>query len=407
MTPSQTYPVAVGGTDLLAAWVDDRDAGTTGPDLYAQRVSPSGTRGIYFRIYATIAAGNGAFSAGGGRSWVAQGDSLRVQFAGTSGHHVDHVIVGATNFAAVPNYTFHAVTADSTLQAHFSNAPVGTQLAVPAGSYRAFSVPATLSPATISSLFASWMPYDPVRWRLGHYEADDSMYLDPSTTPALTTIVPGAGYWFIGLKDTTLTFSGTAVAESQFNLTMLGSTKNGRGWTQFGSPFRFPLAVSQLRVSPGPDVPISDAGNTATDPQVLEWNPGSSSYGAVSVLQPGRAYWLWRQSATGITLQFPCLWNPVATGGSSPRSRRSAIGRWRSARAPARARRVSCSAPRPSNRVAGTGSRRTRRPRGPVTPSGSSRVSPTGARTTAATRPSSVPTRRRSRGTSTRAPLRA
>ncbi len=318
VTPSQTYPVAVGGTDLLAAWVDNRDAGTTGPDLYAQRVSPSGTRGIYFRIYATIAAGNGAFSAGGGRSWVAQGDSLRVQFAGTSGHHVDHVIVGATNFAAVPNYTFHTVTADSTLQAHFSNAPVGTQLAVPAGSYRAFSVPATLSPATVSSLFASWMPYDPVRWRLGHYEADDSMYLDPSTTPALTTIVPGAGYWFIGLKDTTLTFSGTAVAESQFNLTMLGSTKNGRGWTQFGSPFRFPLAVSQLRVSPGPDVPISDAGNTATDPQVLEWNPGSSSYGAVSVLQPGRAYWLWRQSATGITLQFPCLWNPVATGGLEP-----------------------------------------------------------------------------------------
>lgn len=318
VTPAQTWPVAVPGSDLLTAWVDGRNAGSSGPDLYSQRVSPSGVTGTYFRINATIAAGSGAFSSGGGRSWVRQGDSLRVRFAGTSGQHVDHVVVGATSFAAVPNYTFHDVAADSTLQAHFSGAPIVSQDSAYAGQYRAFSVPATLSPATVAGQFANLMPYDPVRWRLGHYEADDSMYLDPSTTPALTSIVPGAGYWFIGLKDTLLSFSGTAVAETQFNLPMLGGPASGRGWTQFGSPFRFPVAVSQLRLSSGPDVPISDPGNTLTDPQVLEWKPATASYSAVSVLLPGRAYWLWRQSASALSLRFPFEWNPVATGGLEP-----------------------------------------------------------------------------------------
>lgn len=324
VTPAQTYPVPVPGADLLVAWIDGRNT-ATGPDLYAQRVSPSGVTGTYYRIFATVASGNGAFSAGGGRTWVRQGDVLSVRFTGTGGHHVDSTLVGGIFLRAVPNYTFHDVKADSTLQAWFSNAAVGTQLVAPANFYRAFSVPATLSPATISSLFASWMPYDPVRWRLGHYEANDSTYLDPQTTPALTSIVPGAGYWFIGLKDTTLAFSGTFVPETQYSLP-LHRSPGGKGWNQFGSPFRFPLAVSQLRLSSGPNVPISDPANVLTDPQVLEWNPGSETYGAVSVLYPGRAYWLWRQGATAFSLLFPFEWNPVATGGLEPQL--ATLGDW-------------------------------------------------------------------------------
>jgi len=316
ITPAQAYPVPVAGGDLLVAWVDDRNAATTGPDLYAQRVAPNGVTGTYFRILATVAAGNGAFSTGGGRTWVREGDSLRVRFMGTGGHRVSQTVVGATNLGPVPNYTFHDVTADSTLQASFSNAAATTQVTAVASAYRAFSIPFTLSNPAVSSAFANLMPYDPVRWRLGHWEADDSTYLEPSG--ALASIVPGAGYWFIGLKDTTLSFSGTPVAEAQFNLPMLGGPVSGRGWTQFGSPFRFPVAVSQLRLSLGADVPITDPGNTFTDPQVLEWNPSTSTYGAVSVLLPDRAYWLWRQSAAALTLRFPFEWNPVATGGLAP-----------------------------------------------------------------------------------------
>lgn len=317
VTPSQSFPVPVPGADLLVAWIDGRNA-ATGPDLYAQRVSPSGVTAPYFRIFATVAGGNGTFSAGGGRTWVPLDGTLAVRFTGTGGHHVDSALVGATILRAVPNYTFRNVRGDSTLQAFFSNAPIVTQAAMAANAYRAFSVPATLSPATVSSLFANLLPYDPVRWRLGHWEADDSTYLDPASTPALSSIVPGAGYWFIGLKDTTLAFSGTAVAETQFNLPMLGGPVSGRGWTQFGSPFRFPFAVSQLRTSLLPNAPITDPANTFTDPQVLEWNPATSSYGAVSVLHPGRVYWLWRQSAAAVTLRFPFEWDPAATAGLEP-----------------------------------------------------------------------------------------
>ncbi len=317
VVPAESAPASVGGTDLLVAWVDGRDAGTTGDDLYTQRVAPNGVTGTYYRLYATVGGGSGAFSQGGGRSWVREGDSLRVKFAGTSGQKADHLVVGGTTFNWVPNYTFHGVTADSTLQAFFTNTAANVQLAAPAGSYRAFSVPGTFSNDTPASVFANLMPYDPARWRLGHWSAGDSAYIEPGGL--LTHLVPGAGYWFIGLKDTTLSFSVTPSAETPFDLAMAGGPVSNQGWTQFGSPFRFPVAVSQLRVTPGPDVPITDPGNSATDQQVLEWNPGSASYGAVSVLQPGRVYWLWRQSASAISLRFPYEWNPVATGGLVPR----------------------------------------------------------------------------------------
>lgn len=103
VTATQTRPVAVGGSDLLAAWVDDRNSATTGLDLFAQRVSPTGVTGRYHRIYATVAGGNGQFLSGGGRTWVRFGDSLRVRHAGTLGHRVLSTVAGATNLGTVPN----------------------------------------------------------------------------------------------------------------------------------------------------------------------------------------------------------------------------------------------------------------------------------------------------------------
>lgn len=311
VTATQTGPVAVGGFDLLAAWVDDRNSATTGLDLFAQRVSPTGVTGRYHRIYATM-TGTGSFSSGGGRTWVRFGDSLRVRYAGSGVNHVTQTVVGGTNLGPVPNYTFRNVAGDSTLQVTVANTPVGMQIAVPANAHRAFSVPATLAPDSVSSLFGAWMPYDPVRWRLGHWEPDSNRYLEP--TSGLKRIQPATGYWFIGAKDTTLTFSGTFLPETQYSY-VLRRSSGGQGWNQFGSPFMFPVAVSQLRLSAGPNIPITDAGNTLTDRQVLEWDPATGSYDTVGVLLPGRAYWLWRQSASAVSLQFPYEWNPVAVAG--------------------------------------------------------------------------------------------
>lgn len=310
LAPGQSAPVAIAGGDLLAAWIDTRNAGTT-PDLYAQRMSPSGLAGSYFRILSTIAGGNGNFLQNGGRVFVLQGDSLRVKFAGTSGHSIDHVVVGATNFGPVPGYTFHNVTGDSTLQAFFSNTAATLNVSAPANKYRAFSLPFAPSPSTVSGAFANLGSYDITRWRLGHWVASDSAYAEPSGT--LTSLAAGEGYWFRGLKDTTLSFSGAPVAEAQFNITLLGKT-GGQGWTQFGSPFRFPVAVSQLRLSPIPTVPITDGTNTFTDHEVLVWTPADSAYHPASILVPGEVYWLHRNSATATTLRIPFDWFPVAAG---------------------------------------------------------------------------------------------
>jgi len=66
ITSTQTHPEAVPGTDLIAAWLDNRAAATTRDDIFAQRVSPTGVRGSYFRVRATVGAGAGTFSQGGG-----------------------------------------------------------------------------------------------------------------------------------------------------------------------------------------------------------------------------------------------------------------------------------------------------------------------------------------------------
>ncbi len=313
-TPAQTFPVAVGGTDLIVSWIDDRNA-TTGDDLFAQRVSFSGVTGTYYRILTAIGAGSGAstLTPSAGRAWVREGDLLLVRGTGATGYYVDRLVVGATNLLAVPNYTFHNVTGDSMLTAFFTNTPITTQVVAVAKAYRAFSMPSTFTTSDVpASVFANLMPYDITRWRLGHWEADDSTYLEPSG--ALAHIVPGAGYWFIGLKDTTLSFAGGPLPQAEFALPMLGGAISKHGWTQFGSPFRFPLAVSQLRLSLGPDVPISTTPNNFTDQQVFEWNPATSLYEVVSVLLPGHAYWLWRQSTAALNLRFPFDWNPVAVG---------------------------------------------------------------------------------------------
>ena len=312
----QSGAVAVGDVDALVAWIDDRNTATSGDDLFAQRVSNTGVTGSYFRILTSIASGTGIILPKVGRIHAPAGSDLAILSEGTLGQYVDHIVVGTTTFAAVPNYTFHAINGDSTFTVTCSGAPIVSTVAAVAGSYRAFSVPAVFANNTPASVFANLMPYDVTRWRLGHWVATDSAYAEPGG--ALTQIVPGEGYWFVGLNDTTLTFSGGPTPQTLFTLPMPGRGAAGTGWTQFGSPFRFPLAVSQLRLSLGPDVPIGDPANTRSDHQVFEWDPTSASYVTANILLPGHVYWLWRQSAQAISLRFPFDWDPVALNAGVP-----------------------------------------------------------------------------------------
>lgn len=313
---AQGSAVAVGGVDLLAAWQDDRAGGTNPTDLYAQRSSNTGVVGNYHRIFTSIATGNGIILPAEGRIYVNDGDDLAVFSEGTGGQYVDHIVVGATNFPGVANYTFHGITGDSTFTTHCSNAPIVTTVQAVANSYRAFSFPTVLPDDTPAGALANLMPYDVTRWRFGHWVASDSAYAEPGA--ALAHLKAGEGYWFLGLKDTTLTFTGGPTPQTLFTLPMLGrSGATGTGWTQFGSPFRFPLALSQLILQPS-GRSVTAVNNTATDHVVYEWDPSTSSYLPATVLLPGHAYWLWRQSATAINLTFPFHWDPVALSAAIP-----------------------------------------------------------------------------------------
>lgn len=321
-SPVQSYPVAGGGAfDLVAAWIDGRNAaGATGPDVYAQRVSPSGVAGAYYRVLATVAGGSGSLSPAAGRTWVVAGDSLRVRLTSSGGSHVDHLVVGATNLGAVPNYTFHAVKGDSTLSAYFAAGTVSGTIPVAANVYASFTIPGTLSLDTPAAAFANLMPYDDTKWRLGHWRADLASYVEPGS--GLDHVVPGAGYWFLLPRDTTLAFTGSPVAEAEYSIALVGAPGSTRGWTQFGSPFRFPVAVSQLKLSQGPGVAITDPSNALTDHQVLAYDPsvpGTDPYRAAAVLHPGRAYWIWRDSTAGaLNLRVPFEWNPNALRDTVP-----------------------------------------------------------------------------------------
>lgn len=126
---------------------------------------------------------------------------------------------------------------------------------------------------------------------------------------AVTSMVPGNGYWVKSLKDTTITVSGNepgklVKVQDTLKCRILRGTD---GWNQISSPFPH-------RVNPG----------LSSKYVFWEWMADSLGYKRVSSMEPWKAYWVYTDKDTSFVV------NSGNNGGSSTStlSKRNASASW-------------------------------------------------------------------------------
>ena len=117
-------------------------------------------------------------------------------------------------------------------------------------SYRILSMPITLDNSSVQAVLADDLgPYDPEVWRFWELEADQTY----SEFPGVGTLAPGNAYWFATSQtgQTITTGPGTTVTTG-----FLVDIELNPGWTFVGTPFNFPVSLSQVALESGvaPDI---------------------------------------------------------------------------------------------------------------------------------------------------------
>ncbi|MFN8587448.1 MAG: FlgD immunoglobulin-like domain containing protein [Candidatus Eisenbacteria bacterium] len=308
--------------DFVAAWEDADTGGSPDTNLVLQRLGPNRIVGAYWRVVASK-GGGGSLTPGAGVQIVAEHDSLRFVATADPGFHVATMIADAVGYGPVPNLTFHDITSNHTLTVSFDNAQLTQQVITAADSYRLLSFPFAFSNDTPDSVFRDLWPPDPARWRVGRWDPVAKLYGTPSTS--FTHVEAGKGFWLATHVADTLDFFGAPVSQSDLGVALTPSTAESTGWNQIGVPFRFPLAVSALRVRSGGGayVPLVSS-QTCTDSVVIGWDT-VNGYQPVTTLLPGRGYWLFKRTAANVTLRFPYEYSQGAFAGT-PEPQRS--GDW-------------------------------------------------------------------------------
>lgn len=304
--------VLLSNGDFVAAWEDADTGGSPDTNIAAQRLGPNRVVGAYWRVVAT-SGGNGTLTPGAGTHIVAEHDSLRFRAVGTGGYHVATMIADGIGYPAVPNLTFHDVTSNHTLVVSFDNSPVTSQVITTPDQFQGISFPFTFANDSTSVVFRDVWPPDATRWRLGRWNPVAKLYDVPST--ALTRLRPGESWWFATKAADTLDFSGTAVSEVDFTISLAPATAESTGWNQIANPFRFPVAVSALQVRTGGGAyeSLVSPSQANTDAVVIGWTPGGG-YQPVNTMLSGRTYWVFKRTPANVSLKMPFEYSQGAFG---------------------------------------------------------------------------------------------
>lgn len=289
--------------DFVTVWEDADTGGAPDTNLVAQRLGPNRVVGAYWRVVATAGA-NGTLTPGPGTHIVAEHDSLRFRAVGNGSYHVTTMIADGVGYAAVPNLTFHDVTANHTLVVSFDNQPITSEIVTTPDAFQGISFPFTFANDSVSVVFDDVWPPDATRWRLGRWDPVAKLYDVPPAD--LVHLQPGESWWFATKVADTLGFSGTAVSESDFTMSLAPATAESTGWNQIASPFRFPVAVSALQVRSGTgswDALVSPS-QPNTDPVVMGWS-AAGGYQPANTMLSGRTYWVFKRTPANVSLRVP------------------------------------------------------------------------------------------------------
>ncbi|MGD8395284.1 MAG: FG-GAP-like repeat-containing protein [Candidatus Eiseniibacteriota bacterium] len=153
----------------------------------------------------------------------------------------------------------------------------------------------------VHALGAELGPYDPSRWRLGHYDPRGDVYREPPETGDLE---PGRGFWLIQREPRPLVLAGRSASS------VTGVTIDLEpGWNQIGHPFLFPVSWDDVDRSAAPDV----------EPRLVGYTAGG--YVDRGLLEPWQGYWLRNGGTTVETIRVPgrrATGDPRAGGASAP-----------------------------------------------------------------------------------------
>ena len=196
---------------------------------------------------------------------------------------------------SIPNY--YSIGVKTTENGECHRDVNGNPLPQPSGTdqnaYRIVSFPIIPTndnnPASVFS--ASLGEYDPYKWRVGQFQADNDVYIDD---PDIHAIAPGEAYFVIVRDPDQIIYSGagqTIRSDSIFVKHL------NQGWNMIGNPFPFSLPVSAISLSNG-DTPVLWAYNG-------EWSRPSD-------IQPWQGYVI-NATSPGININI----NPTIRGGKT------------------------------------------------------------------------------------------
>lgn len=142
--------------------------------------------------------------------------------------------------------------------------------------------------SSLAGVFNELGPYDPVFWRLFHWQPGSGSYAEGGSS-----IRRGNGYWLITNSDSRVGYAGTTANVDTFRIDLGRGPSGAPGWNQVGNPYPYPINMLGMVVAKRDSIrQLAAAGNPFTQQQVKVWNPPTTAYINGSTIAPNAGFWV-------------------------------------------------------------------------------------------------------------------
>jgi hypothetical protein len=129
-----------------------------------------------------------------------------------------------------------------------------------------------------------------LKWRLVHYQNDNSLFVD--YTEGLSSIERGKGYWFNAVESNTISIGAATTPIADFNMSLQA------GWNQIGNPFPFSISWDEVL-----------SINNSTGVEGLRATSNGTSLSDVSTLSAFGGAYVFADAATSLNIPLSIIGN--------------------------------------------------------------------------------------------------
>ena len=174
--------------------------------------------------------------------------------------------------------------------------------------YHMVSVPLLLQDPRIESVLKAFGTYDPVRWRILHWNPQTAVYDEFPNLPA--GFAPCQAYWLITQQGQRFTVENGSSVAPQNPCDVVARP----GWNQISVPYSFAVRWEDVGGSELLEAPV------AYDPAAVQTDPYQYNQ---TILQPWNGYWINNRTDNDVPLVF----SPVEAAGKTSKNGASTIDR--------------------------------------------------------------------------------